>query len=91
MTYPRFREPRPQDLEGLERIAARRSEIESVRAADVDEAELRRFLLATLDRMEEAVCRSGAEASAVRRGWKLLADFESFGRNGHRDHRDHRR
>ncbi len=77
----RSSKPSARALEGLERIAERRAEIEAVKAVYGPDAELRDFLLKLLDDMEEALC-IGSGARAVRHGWEVLADFEAFGRNG---------
>ncbi len=85
MTYPvecYCGEPDDPDLEALERIAARRAEIEAMRPADGPELELRSLLLGTLDEMEEFLPLRGYRCRVVREGWKTLAGFESFGRNG---------
>ena len=70
-------EPTPDDLEALERLGDRRAEIEAVRPADDREAEIRRGLLAIVDRMEEALCLYGRRARAVTEGWRRLAGLES--------------
>ena len=80
------REPTPAVLRELERIGDRRAEIEAVEAdddgpADRRQAAVRRLLLDTLDQMEEELCLHGRRAPAVVDGWRLLADFESFGRD----------
>lgn len=72
--------PSPQTLDALQRVADRRAEVEAVKAADDRQAAIRRYLLATLDLIEEAICLRGPRTGAVRAGWKRLADFESFGR-----------
>ena len=78
----RSSEPSMNVLEGLERIAERRAEIETVKAVYGPDAELRDFLLKLLDDMEEALCCTGEGSRSVRHGWNVLAHFESFGREG---------
>ncbi len=85
MTYPvtkYYTEPHDDDLETIDRIAARRAEIEAVRPTRRREREVRDFLLRTLDEMEETLCLQGSRARVVSKGWRTLADFESFGRRG---------
>ncbi len=77
--------PSPLVLRDLERIADRRAEIEVVEADDDGPAHrqpatVRRLLLDTLDEMEEELCLHGRRAPAVLEGWRLLSDFESFGK-----------
>ncbi len=83
-TYPVSRltsEPSDADLECLERIAARRAEIEAVRPGR-RQLETRSFLLRTLNEMEETLCLQGCRSRVVREGWKTLARFARFGRPG---------
>ena len=85
MTYPasfHSSEPSDRDLDALERIAGRRAEIEAVRPADARQVEIREFLLATLDRMEEDLCARGCGCASVAAGWRCLADLESFAGRG---------
>ncbi len=79
-------EPSRAVLRDLERIADRRAEIEAVETDDDGPAHgrpaaIRRLLLDTLDEMEEELCLHGRRAPAVVEGWRLLAQFESFGHN----------
>ena len=88
MTFPvTFHRSRPsdRDLDALERIAGRRVEIEAVRPAGDRQAEVRGFLLSTLDRMEEHVCALGCGSAPVTDGWRCLSRFDSFGHGGTRD------
>ncbi len=84
-----LREPTLLDLEHLERLGDRRTEIEAVETdgdgpAHRRRAATRQLLLDTLDEMEEELCLYGHRAPLVVEGWRKLACFESFGRNGHR-------
>ncbi len=76
-----YTEPTDADLEALERIAARRAQIEAERRG----SRTRSFLLATLDEMEETLCLQGCRSRVVRDGWQTLDRFRSFGRKEERD------
>ncbi len=76
------RQPTPAVLRELERIGDRRAEIQAVVAGDDREAAVRLLLLATLDDMEEELCLRGRRAPAVVAGWRRLARYASFGRDG---------
>ena len=76
------REPTRLDLRDLERIGDSRAEIEAVEATGEGDREVRRLLLDVLDEMEEGLCLYGRRAPVVREGWRRLACFDSFGRNG---------
>ena len=75
----RSSEPSMNVLEGLERIAERRAEIETVQAVYGPDAELRDFLLKLLDDMEEALLIARF-VLAVFRGVR-----EETGKSGERD------
>ncbi len=76
------REPTALDLRDLQRIADRRAEIEAVEAGDDRQAAVRALLLATLDDMEGELCLYGRRAPAVIEGWRRLAHYASFGKEG---------
>ncbi len=81
--YRPDREPTPLDLRELERIAERRAEVEAVEAGgDGRQAAVRTLLLATLHDMEEDLCLYGRRAPVVVEGWRRLAHYAWFGKEG---------
>ncbi len=76
-------QPTAADLRHLERIADERDALKgsghpAIHPADRQDAALRRHLLSTLDRMEEALCVHGHRMAEgeLAAGWQVLAGWE---------------
>ena len=74
--------PSTRDLTVLERIRRRRKELKAVEPSDSHEAIVLRYLVETLDGMEEAVCLHGHAAPGLEDGWQTVEALETFRLNG---------
>ncbi len=75
-------EPTTEDLEAIERIHKRRDAVRAARPSGAHEALVLRFLLETLDEMEEIACVRGPADPSVADGWETVEILATFRRNG---------